>query len=134
MIIISVPNIKDLKASSLTKYDLPDPDLANITELAFSKVNLSKRIKESLCSLMPYMIPSLAVSSDEAKGKVVAKEVVSMLWVRLRKSCPWGRQDLKPSSICKVVCLAVIEREAKVDSTSFEVLCNSSKDKAGTLM
>src|SRR3989344_2798656 len=82
---------------------------------------------------MPYIMPSLAVNADEAKGKVVAKEVVSILWVRLSRSNPSGRVDLNPSSICRGAGLAVIDKEASVDSISLEVLCSSSFDKAGTV-
>src|SRR3990167_9842201 len=81
MTMISDPSISDLKASSLTKYDLPAPDLAKTTILAFSWLNLSKIIKEPLCSLTPYIIPELCDSVDEIKGKVVARDVVSMLRV-----------------------------------------------------
>src|SRR3990167_10849251 len=81
MTMISDTSISDLKASSLTKYDLPAPDLAKTTMLAFSWLNLSKIIKEPLCSLIPYIIPELWERVDDIKGKVVAKEVVSMLRV-----------------------------------------------------
>ena len=71
-------------------------------------------------------MPSLAVSSDEEKGKLVAREVVSILWGKLIKSLPSGREVVKPSSICKVVGSAEIESDDKVDSINLEVLFNSS--------
>ena len=40
-----------------------------MTMFAFSIVNRSKIIKESLCSLIPYIMPSFAVSSEEVNGK-----------------------------------------------------------------
>jgi len=112
-------------------YDFPAPDLAKITELAFSKVKRSKIIKESLCSLIPYIMPSLAVSSEEVKGKVVAKEVVSILRVIINLSMQVGMVVLRPSSICKVACLATMSREPKVEITSLVTLSNSSNDLAG---
>src|SRR3990167_2230485 len=81
MTIISVPNIKDLNASSLTKYDFPAPDLAKIVLFAFSCENLSNITKLPLCSLIPYITPELEVKDEEIKGKVVASDVVSILRV-----------------------------------------------------
>lgn len=68
----------------MTRNDLPAPDLAKTTELAFSSVKRSKTTREPLCSLSPYMMPSEAVSSDDVNGKVVARDVVSMLRVTMK--------------------------------------------------
>jgi len=85
--------------------------------LAFSREKRSKTTRLSLCSLIPYIKPSLAVNSEEVKGKVVAKLVVSMLRLILSLSRPVGRVVLKPSSIWRVAVLATIKRAPKVDLT-----------------
>ena len=51
------------------RVDLPEPDLANNTILAFSSVNRSKMTRLLLCRLMPYIIPWFEVRSSETNGK-----------------------------------------------------------------
>ena len=72
----SVPNIILLRASSLTVNDLPAPDLAKTTELAFSSSKRSKRIRPLLWRLIPYRMPRPEVSSEELKGKVAVNAVL----------------------------------------------------------
>src|SRR3972149_1695938 len=79
IMITSVPNMRERRASSLTKYDFPAPAFAKTTEFAFSMEKRSKITRLPLCSLRPYMMPSLLVNSDEVKGKVVARDVGFMV-------------------------------------------------------
>ncbi len=74
------------------------------------------------------------MSSEEVKGKVVAKEVVSMLRVIMRRSWAVGRVVLKASSIWRLAVLAMIIREPRVDWTCRVVLLSSSRDLAGMVM
>ena len=53
IIIHSVPIIKERRISNLTAYDLPDPDLAKITILAFSILKRSNKTSELLCLFIP---------------------------------------------------------------------------------
>ncbi len=55
------------------------------------------------------------VSSEEVKGKVVAKDVVSMLRVTRSLSTPMGRVVLNPSSICSVAFFETINSEPRAD-------------------
>ncbi len=66
-------------------------------------------------------MPSLAVSSDVVNGKVVPKDVVSILRVINNLSVPMGNVDLKPSSICSEEGLVMIISDDRVDSTCLAV-------------
>ena len=68
---------------NLTQKLLPEPALPNKTSLAFSKLKRSNKIKELLCLLIPYKIPSLELKSKEAKGKVEDKGPVFIgVWTK----------------------------------------------------
>ena len=47
MTITSVPVIRDLNASSFTKYDFPAPEVAKMVMFAFSRLKRSKIINDS---------------------------------------------------------------------------------------
>src|SRR3989344_8756692 len=115
-------------ASSLIKKDFPEPDLPKTTSLAFSKENRSKIIREPFCRFNPYIIPLSWVKVAEVKGKVDAREVVSIFRVIKRSSVPRGIVDLNPSSICRVDNLGSIRREESVDSSLFDDCSSSARD------
>ena len=71
MIKMSDPVIMLLRASSLTVNDLPAPDLANTTMLAFSSENRSNITRPLLCIFIPYRTPLPSVRSAEVNGKLV---------------------------------------------------------------
>jgi len=95
--ITSVPVIKDLRISNFTAYDFPDPDFANMTSLAFSRENRSKRMSELLCRFIPYRMPELELRSKDKKGKSEDRGPVFMVVCDCRISFPYGSVELNPS-------------------------------------
>src|SRR3989344_6018685 len=86
--ITSTPHIKYRKISSFTAYDFPEPEVANMVELAFSKLKRSNKIRELLWRLMPYMIPSLELKSNDTNGNIEDKGSVFMELCTCNKSVP----------------------------------------------
>ena len=111
-----------------------EPDFAKITSFAFSSENLSKITREPLCLLIPYIIPSSIVRSDDVNGKVVAKLVVSMFRVIKSLSSPAGMDDWNASSICKDAVLEISNNAPKVDSSFAVTDSSSSRELAGIVM
>src|SRR3989344_4811322 len=87
--------------------------------------------KLPLCSLRPYIMPSLEVSSDEVKGKVEAREVVSMFLVTMRWSMEVGRVVLKPTACSRIAGGAEMRREARGEVTCLETWSSSVGGGAG---
>ena len=98
IIITSVPSIRLRKTSNFTAYDLPAPEVANTTALAFCKENRSNNIKLLLCLFIPYNIPSSLVSSDDMKGNDEAIGDEFMLNDTINSSIPSGNVELNPCS------------------------------------
>ena len=95
---MSDPTIILLRASNLTVNDLPAPDLANTTILAFSRLNLSKITRPLLCILIPYRTPLLSVRSAEVNGKLVEIAPVFILRRICSSSVNCGTVLLSPCS------------------------------------
>ncbi len=99
--------------------------------LLFSSENLSKIMKDSFWEFRPYKTPLSLDNSAEVRGKVVDKEVESILRVIAKRSKPIGAVVKKPSLMSKVAFLAMANNDPKVDSTCLVTWSNSSMVAAG---
>src|SRR3989344_5719291 len=100
----------------------------------FSIENRSKMIKEPFWVFIPYKTPVSEESSAEVKGKVVARDVVSIFLVIDILSRPKGAVDKKPLSISSVQCFAVTRMDPNVACTNLLVWFNCSRSAALTVI
>ena len=100
----------------------------------FSREKRSKIIKDSFSEFIPYKTPRSLDSSALVKGKVVAREVLSMFLVIDNLSMPNGAEERNPFSWSRVACLATIIKDPKVDSTCLVNWFSSSTETAGIVI